>query len=196
MINARRFIVVLALLAVGALVYIPWRRQQVRSEIETAQQILRQQEVDRVRQGARTVTLMDSRLLPMLADDTMCVNHLNELSVAMTDIPADDAVSIVKFVNLESLSCYDVRGVDSLVEHAAELSIKTMSFQATRLSKESLKRLANFPALKKVHFGYVIFPNEMAVLAELPKHIVVEAPYLAENEPGFQQRARPLEPPD
>ncbi len=185
--NARRFIVILALAVGCVVVYTPWRRQQVRNEIEAAQKVLRQQALDRVRLGSRTVTLMDSLLLSMLANDMTCVSNLHELSIAMTDITVDDAVSIAKFVNLEYLSCYDVRGVDSLVENASGLPIKTMSFQATRLSKESLKRLADFPSLTKVHLGYVMYPNELAVLAQLPKHIVIESPYHAESEPGFQQ---------
>ncbi|XZE36360.1 hypothetical protein SH501x_001926 [Pirellulaceae bacterium SH501] len=183
---------IVGLLVVG----IPYIRERQRLSFERQKSVWRQRAFDRVKNGDHRASIMDSKLLPMLASDADCVANLNELDFAMTEIMDEDAKFVSQLSNVRTLFFYDTRGADLVLENARDLPIVKMGFEMARLRKESLRSLSDFPKLKELHFEHVMFPNEIAILETLPPRITVRVPYLAENEPGFKERGEPADAPE
>lgn len=188
--------VVVSLAFVGLLVIgMPFLRENQRLTFERQRTQWRQDSFDRVKRGDHQVLIMDSKLLPMLANDADCVTNLNGLSFSMTQITVEDARFVSQLSNVQTLSFYDTRGADLVLENARNLPIAQMGFDMSRLSKDSLRTLSEFPNLSKARFGYVMYPSEIAILETLPPRITVHIPYPAENEPWFIERGKPSDPP-
>ena len=182
---------------VGLLVVgIPYLREQQRLSFERQKSEWRQDAFDRVKNGDHRVSIMDSKLLPMLAHDADCIANLKELNFSMTEITADDARFVSQLMNVQTLFFYDTHGADLVLENARDLPITKMGFEMDRLSKDSLRGLSDFPGLTDVHFEHVMFPNEIAILETLPPRITVHVPYPAEDEPGFKERGEPSDAPE
>jgi predicted ATP-grasp superfamily ATP-dependent carboligase len=174
---------------------VPFLRERQRLYFEQQKADWRQREFDRVKNGDDHASIMDSKILPMLASDAECITNLRELDFSMAEITADDAQHVSKLAKVESLFFYDTRGADFVLENARDLPIKRMGFDMARLSPDSLRALSGFPDLTDVHFEHVMFPNEIAILKELPSRIKVSIPHPAENEPGFKERGEPSNAP-
>jgi hypothetical protein len=188
---------VAALAFVGLLIAgIPLLREQQRLSFERQKVEWRQNAFDRVKHGEHRVSVMDSKILPMLASDADCVANLNELSFSMTEITGEDAQFVSRLSNVQTLFFYDTRGADLVLENARDLPISKMGFEMARLSKTSLRTLSDFPDLMEVHFEHVMFPNEIAILETLPPRITVRIPYPAEKEPGFKERGESVNAPE
>lgn len=173
---------------VGLLVVgIAYLRQQQRLSFERQKAEWRQAAFDRVKNGDHRVSVMNSKLLPMLAHDADCIANLKELNFSMTEITPEDARLVSQLTNVQTLSFYDTQGADLVLENARDLPITKMRFEMDRLSKNSLRRLSEFPGLTDVHFEHVMFPNEIAILETLPPRITVHVPYPAEDEPGLMR---------
>ena len=175
---------------------IPYVREQQRLSFERQNAEWRQNAYQRVKHGDDQVSIMDSKLLPMLASDADCVANLKALYFSMSEIADGDARFVSQLSNVQTLSFYDCQGADLILKNARELPITRMGFKMSRLPKDSLRTLSEFPELSKVHFGHVMFPNEIAILESLPPRIVVDIPYPAENEPWFKERGEPPDAPE
>jgi hypothetical protein len=150
-----------------------------RQELEQRQELL-----NGVKGGRRTVIVRDTRLLPMLADDPACVANLAEMTFSMVNITAGDAAQVSRLINVRSMVFYDTRGADYVLEHARGLPIERLFFEKARLSSDSLRSLSQFPRLKTVHFEYDVHPDEIAILRSLPPRITVETPHRFEVGPS------------
>lgn len=197
LISRGRVAALVALLAFAALLVfgIPYLREQKRLAFERQQAEWRQEAFDRVKNGDHSALIMDTSLLPMLARDADCVANLKELNFSMTAITQENARFVSQLKNVQTLYFYDTVGADLVLEHARDLPITRMGFEMDRLSKDSLRELADFPDLTYLHFEHVMFPNEIAILETLPPRIEVHVPYPAENEPGFEERGEPADAP-
>lgn len=182
----------LGLIVVG----IPYLREQQRLHWERQNAERRQDVYERVKHGDTRAFIMDSKLLPMLARDADCVANLKELDFSMTEVALDDARYVAQLKNVETLFFYDTHGADLVLDNARDLPITKMGFEMARLSKDSLRKLSDFPDLTDVHFEHVMYPNEIAILETLPPRITVRIPYPAENEPGFKERGEPADAPE
>jgi hypothetical protein len=144
----------------------------------------RQEVLNDVKGGRRTVIVSDARLLPMLADDPACVANLAEMTFSMVNITAEDAEQVSRLINVRSMVFYDTRGADYVLEHARHLPIERLFFEKARLSSDALSRLSQFRRLKTVHFEYDVYPDEIAILQSLPPDITVETPHRSEVRPS------------
>lgn len=187
----------IALIALSALlvVGIPYLNEQKRVSLELQKAEWRQNEFNRVKNGAQDVLIMDSRLLPMLAQDADCIANAQQLKFSMTEITPDDARFISQLTNVKTLYFYDTHGAELVLENALDLPIGKMGFEMDRLSKDALRKLSDFPVLTDVHFEHVMYPDEIALLEKLPPRITVHIPHPAVNEPGYKERGEPSDAP-
>ena len=121
----------------------------------------------------------------MLANDTDCVNNIEELHFDMVTIAPTDAEHVAKFANVRSIGFYDSRGADYVLKHSRSLPIEEMHFEMARLSEETLRSLKNFSSLKEVRFEHVLYPNEIKILKSLPPQITVHITFPSEDEPSY-----------
>ena len=84
-------LVVMATIAGLLVVGIQYLREQQRLSFERQKAERRQRSFDRVKNGDHRASIVDSKLLPMLANDAACVSNLNELDFDMTAITHEDA---------------------------------------------------------------------------------------------------------
>jgi hypothetical protein len=191
-------VALIALLVFAGLVVagVPYLREKQRISFERQKAEWRQDAFERVKNGDTRVSIMDPKLLPMLARDADCVANLTELNFSMTEITADDAAFVAQLKNVHSLYFYDTHAAERVLRNARNLPIKKLGFEMDRLSKDSLRMLPEFPELNEVHFEHVMYPNEVAILATFPPRINVRIPYPAENEPGFKERGEPADAPE
>ncbi len=110
----------------------------------------------------------------------------------MTNVTRDDARFVSQLKNVQTLSFYDTRGAELILEHSRDLPITEMRFEMAGLSKESLRSLSNFHQLTKVRLVRVMHPDEIAIIDAFPQRIAVHIPYPAENEPRFKEGGQPM----
>ena len=174
-------------ISLGVAIVLPvgmlYLRHQSRLGAEQRRADLRQKWFHDVKNGSHLVSVLDSRLLPMLASDADCVAVLDQLSFAMVDVAPEDAEHIAQLINVRHISFYDTRGADYVLLHARGLAIETLSFDKTRLSDDSLRGLAGFPRLTKVRFGYAD-AHALAILRGLPPGITVETQDSSDGGPS------------
>ncbi len=149
-------------------------RQQTRLESERQQAEWRQMWFMRVKQGGPAVSVLDAQLLPMLAEDNDCIRNLKELHFAMVEITPENAAHISRLTNLRSISFYDTRGADHVLEHSRDLRIEELSFDSSPVSQDSLRIVTELPCLKKLHFGHALGPDALTILKALPPGTAVE----------------------
>lgn len=179
---------ILILLAIGLPLGISYLRRQARLNLERQRAEWRQKCFDDVKNGDTQAMVMDSLLLPMLAQDPECVANVRSLYFSMVNIDSTVAQNVASLTNVEDIGFYDTSGADIVLRHARRLPIESLFFEVSHVSHDSLRALSEFPKLKKVHFEQVMAPDEIAILKALPSGIVVEVPYLSENEPGAGDR--------
>jgi hypothetical protein len=160
-------------------------RQQARRNLERQQAESRQRCFDRVKQGGSLALVMDSKLLPMLANDSECKQIVTGLYFALTNIDAPDAKYVAQLQNVTSMTFYCTTGTKDLLLAARSLPITDIHFEMPDLTAESYLMLKDFPHLKKVGFEHVMDDEWIDRLkSELPE-VIVDAPFPRSKEPGM-----------
>ena len=136
---------------------------------------------------------MDSRLLPMLANDPECVANTRTLCFSMVRIAPEDARYVARLANVKDIVFYDCTSADAVLEHACSLPIESLFFEGASVSPDSLRNLSNFPKLTNVHFEWELHPDDIVILKTLPSHITVEFPPPTENAPEGQPKAEKVD---
>jgi hypothetical protein len=163
-------------------------REQGRLSRERTWQEYREREFARVKQGESRAWVMDSRLLPMLANDDECKRVVTHLDFASTDIDASDAASVSKLVNVTSMTFYCTRGTRDLLLAARSLPITDLYIKMGDRSPDSYLILKEFPQLKRIRIEHVVEDDWLAQLqSELPG-VVVDAPYPKSKESATQDQ--------
>ena len=152
-------------------------------ELERKESEWRQKWFDDVKGGKHYATIMDPKIIPMLANDSDCVRNITALHFSMVKIEPNEASPIEQLVNVRHIFFYDTRGTDAVLESAKKLQVESLAFDMARPSEASLKGLADFPSLKKIHFGHILYPREIAILETLDPKIELDAIHRAEVDP-------------
>ncbi len=126
-------------------------RQWERTRLEA-----RQKQFNAVKQGDTSALVVDSRLLPMLADDADCRRLLTSLTFATTEIDSVDALQVAKLANVTSMTFYCTKGTKDLLLAARSLPLTELSFEGPDLKPDSYLMLKHFPHLKRVRFEQVM----------------------------------------
>ena len=79
----------------------------------------RQKWYNDVKNGSNRVLIFDARLLPMLANDTDCVNNLEYLEFFMVYISPEDAKHVAQLVNVKKMTFYCTGGADDIFKALA-----------------------------------------------------------------------------
>ncbi len=131
---------------------IPWGlnfvREQSRLSLERFKKELRQRTFDDVKQGDTSASIMDSKLLPMLAEDTDCRSIVTRLDFSSTTIDPSEAVFVGELSNVTSMTFYCTRGTEDLLTAAEKLPITELYFELTDLSDDSFMVLKRFPPIE------------------------------------------------
>ena len=160
-------------------------RQQARLSFERSKQEWRQKSFDAVKNGDSSALVMDSKLLPMLANDVDCRRIVTRLDFASTDIAASDARYVAELPNVTSITFYCTHGTKDLLLAAQMLPITDLYFEMPDLPVESYLMLKNFPHLKKVRFEHVMDDAWIDRLESQMPNVVVDAPFPRSQQPGF-----------
>lgn len=184
----RRVIGCLGIIAIIAGVFafgIAQLREQARLSLERSRQEWLQRSFDSVKQGDSSALVMNSKLLPMLANDADCKKTVTSLDFASTEIDASDASYVAELPNVTSITFYCTRGTKDVLVAAQTLPITDLYFEMPDLPVESYLLLKDFPHLKKVRFEHVMDDEWIKRLkSELP-NVIVDAPFPRSQEPGF-----------
>lgn len=160
-------------------------RQQARLSIERSREESRQKSFDSVKRGDSSALVMDSKLLPMLANDAECRKIVTRLDFASTEIAVSDASFVSELPNVSSMTFYCTRGTKDLLLAARTLPVTDLYFEMPDLSPESYLMLKDFPHLRKVQFEHVMDDKWIDRLkSELP-NVMIDAPFPHSREPGF-----------
>ncbi len=160
-------------------------RQQVRLSFERSRQEWRQKSFDSVKRGDPSALVMDSKLLPMLANDAECKKTVTRLDFASTEIAVSDASSVAELPNVSSMTFYCTRGTKDLLLAARTLPVTNLYFEMPDLSPESYLMLKDFPHLKKVRFEHVMDDEWIDRLKSEMPNVMIDAPFPRSNEPGY-----------
>jgi hypothetical protein len=162
-------------------------RQQARLALERSREEWRQRAFDAVKQGDSSALVMDSKLLPMLANDADCRRIVTSLAFASTEIDSSDAGYVAELRNVTSMTFYCTRGTKDLLLAAQELPISDLRFEMPDLPVEHYLILKDFPHLKKVRFEHVMDDEWIDRLKSEMPSVIVDAPFPRSREPGFAQ---------
>jgi hypothetical protein len=173
------------LLIAGVAFGISQLRQLATRNLVRQQAEWRQRAFDRVKQGDSSALVMDSKLLPMLANDSECKRIVTGLDFASTNIDASDAKYVGQLQNVTSMTFYCTTGTKDLLLAARSLPIADIHFEMPDLTAESYLILKDFPHLKKVRFEHVMDDEWIDRLrSELPD-VIVDALFPRSKEPGM-----------
>lgn len=152
-------------------------RQLERTRLEA-----RQKQFNAVKQGDTSALIMDSRLLPMLADDADCRRLLTSLTFAATDIDSAHAPHVAKLTNVTSMTFYCTKGTKDLLLAARSLSLTDLSFEGPDLQPDSYLILKDFPHLKRVRFEQVMDDALIDRLKLEMPGVTIDAPHPASEQ--------------
>lgn len=185
-----RVFVILSLVSVviAGLAYgIVFARKQAQLNFQRQQAEWRQKSFDNVKQGDSRAWVMDSRLLPMLANDADCRQIVTSLDFTSTEIDPTDAQSVSQLKNVSSMTFYCTTGTKELLLAARTLPITDIYFEMPDLLQEEYLILKEFPQLTKVRFEHVMDDEWIERLeSELP-NVAVDAPFPRSKEPALAQ---------
>ena len=156
-------------------------RRQARQE----QHDRRQRALDAVKQGNSSghVMVMDSKLLPMLANDSECKRIVTRLDFFMTEIDESDAEYVAELSNVTEMTFYCTSGTKALLQSAQLLPVEDLYFEMPGLLNESYLMLKDFAHLRKVRFEHVMDDEWIERLeSELP-NVIIDAPFPLSKEP-------------
>ena len=114
----------------------------------------------------------DAMILSMFASDKECISRLHALAFDMVSVTPELAEHVSQLKNVNNISFYDTRGTDRVLANARSLPIQQIFFHQADVSPESLRRLADFPALNAVYVQQVPHPDVVDALDSLPPNIV------------------------
>jgi hypothetical protein len=176
----RRTLIPLVTIAVvvSALVFgITHIRHLAKSNQERARQERRQRCFDSVKSGESTALVMDSKLLPMLANDVDCQRIVTHLDFASTKIDPVDANAVSMLKNVTSMTFYCTAGTENVLNAAKALPIANLYFEMPDLTPESYLKLKTFSSLKSLHVEHVVTPEwRIRLESELP-NVKIGAPF-------------------
>lgn len=175
------FAIIVGLVALCVIV----SQHQARLSFERSKQEWRQNAIDSVKQGSSSALVIDSKLLPMLANDAVCRKNVTRLDFASTEIDAVDSPFVAALPNVTSMSFYCTRGTKGLLTAARTLPISTLHFEMPDLSIESYLTLKEFPHLKAVRFEHVMDDEWINRLKSEMPNVAIDAPFPRSQEPGF-----------
>jgi len=98
---------ILALLAITLALGITYLREQSRLRLERQRAEWRQKRFNDVKNGGTQATVMDSLLLPMLANDPECVANVRSLYFSMVEIDPEEAENVVRLTNVNDIGFYE-----------------------------------------------------------------------------------------
>lgn len=168
---------VIAILGCGLVWGVNYVREQARLSHERSMKEFRERTFRAVKQGRSAASIMDSKLLPMLAQDADCRSIVTRLDFFSTTIDPSDTAFVGELSNVTSMSFYCTSGTKELLIAAEKLPITELYFEFTDLSDESFLILKRFPQLKQVRIEHIVKDWWIESLrSELP-NVNVEAPY-------------------
>jgi hypothetical protein len=177
-VRAAVFVGVACIVISGLAYAVTQMRNNAKLNLERQQAEWRQNLFDRVKQGNSSALVMDSKLLPMLANDADCRQIVTNLDFASTNIDPGDARFVAQLKNVTSITFYCTTGTKDLLSAAQQLPIDSLYFEMPDLPVEAYLMLKEFPQLKKVRFEHVMDDEWVERLeSELP-NAIVDAPYL------------------
>ena len=166
---------VIAILGCGLAWGVNYVRERARLSHERSMKEFRERTFRAVKQGRSAASIMDSKLLPMLAEDADCRSIVSRLDFFSMTIDPSDAVFVGELSNVTSMSFYCTSGTMELLI-AEKLPITELYFEMADLSDESFMILKRFPQLKQVRIEHVVKEWWIESLrSELP-NVNVEAP--------------------
>ena len=167
---------VIAMLGCGLAWGVNYVRERARLSHERSMKEFRESTFQAVKQGRSAAYIMDSKLLPMLAEDADCRSIVTRLDFFSMTIDPSDAVFVRELSNVTSMTFYCTRGTEELLIAAEKLPITELYFELTDLSDESFMILKRFPQLKQVRIEHVVKDSWIDSLrSELP-NVNFEAP--------------------
>lgn len=132
--------------------------------------------IEDVRAGKRSVVVKNGKLIEMLADDKQCVSTVESLTFFIADLNEPGFHRVGEFQNLTDVGFYSCDNIDSVINTIKECEkIETLYFETSSYSDVTLDCLAEFPALKQVHFEEVLNDQEMAQLIEMLPGVEINA---------------------
>lgn len=152
-------------------------RQLERTRLEA-----RQREFDAAKNGDTSALVMDSGLIPMLAEDADCRRSLTSLTFAATDIDAAHAPHVAKLTNVTSMTFYCTKGTKDLLLAARTLPVSELSFEGDDLQPESYLMLRDFSQLKRVRFEQVMDDALIDRLKMEMPGVTIDAPHSASEQ--------------
>ena len=144
--------------AVAAISFTTFTQLRYRARLaqELRSQEWQQKSIDAVKMGNPTAWVMDSKVLPMLANDSECKQIVTSLDFTSTEIDASDATAVGRLTNVTSMMFYCTTGTEHVLKAATDLPITDLYFEVPDLEAESYLMLKDFSNLKKVHFEHVM----------------------------------------
>lgn len=159
-------------------------RHQAQLSEERSKAEWRQKFFKHVKDGDSSALVMDSKLLPMLANGVDCQKNLTRIVFASTKIDPADCVFVADLPNVTSMSFYCTSGTKELLIAARKLPITGLYFEMPDLPVESYLMLKDFPHLKNVQFEHVMDDEWIDRLkSELP-NVKIDASHPRSREPG------------
>lgn len=120
-----------------------------------------------VKEGKSDALVLDSALLPMLAEDSVCRNRIRGLTFDSTEIAPDDALSVSQFANLQRITFYCTSGTRDVLIAARGLPVQDVFFELGDLRSDDHQLLRDLPQLKSVHFEPALTVEEAEKLRRL-----------------------------
>jgi hypothetical protein len=176
---------VIGFLAVVFVLVVWQHRESTLRYMETQRAERRQSSFERVKNGESSVLVTDSKLLPMLANDSECKKIATELVFASLIIDPEDASHIGQLQNVSSLGFYCTEGTREVLIAAKLLPITRIYFEIPHLADEDYFLLTNFPKLEKVHFEQVMADDLIQRLKSEMPNVIIDATHLRSQEPGL-----------
>jgi len=161
-------------------------RKHTQSEFARDQQERRRRMFADVKSGRSDVSVSDAALIELLANDPKCVEALTLIHFFAADLSDPHFRRVADLVNVNEMSFYCCGNADNVIAVAKDMkSLRSLSFEGTPVSDQSLESLAEFQSLKGVRFEQVMADETIAWLNGLLPNVKVKAPYPASKEPQY-----------
>lgn len=166
----------IAILGCGLAWGVNYVRERARLSHESSMKELRESTFQAVKQGRSAASIMDSKLLPMLAQDADCRSIVKRLDFFSMTIDPSDAVFVSELSNVTSMTFYCTRGTKELFIAAEKLPIAELYFEMADLSDDSFLILKRFPKLKQVRIEHIVKDAWIDSLRSEMPNVIFETP--------------------
>lgn len=150
---------------------LPWMRRAAEENLTV---ILVDEPLAEVRAGKSRVRVSRTDLLRALADDPVCVANLTAIDFSSVELDADDANSLEKLSNVNSIFFYCCHNADAVVPACVSLPLEDVGFELTQIKPESIAAIGDIHTFKSIAFVKNLSEEEVAAIRSLPSHIDVE----------------------